>query len=280
MNNKIIKFIVQYIFKFSLFISKIFYNENKAFNKILCLGKIFSRQLYNFPFLYCISELPKDYHEIYRENFKEYIIPYHNKERCKGKIFYIHGGGFISGDFKAYGDFCKYLSDTLCRDVIFPEYRLNDMEKMSDDIYTSYQDNVKKEDNVVVICDNAGGYLYEILCEKLKNNLPFCSVLISPILTLDKLEISDNMIDKDLFNMIIEKVKNKKDISIDENIITLILYSSNECLRSEFEYDNLIYDYTDTFHCYPLFYRYFQEGQNGVEKIRKFINSIPRNYKI
>lgn len=274
------------VFKTLIYFLGIFLSEIRAFHLLFSIGKRFQKKRLDrirFPFLRNISPYRNNYTTVYRENFKEYRISSH---MSKGTIFYIHGGGLISGDFAGYNDFCFTLSETCQRNIVFPEYNLSPeytLEKMLSDIYNSYTDI--RDKNIVIISDSAGCYLSNLLINKLEEenkDLPSGLVYISPNTNLIEPEESDYMFDKDFYGWIWEQTKNKIEYRMSD-IYSLIIYSHNECFAKHIEEEykdreNCILDVSEGFHAYPLFYRYFSSGKKALEKMKSFVNSIPRNY--
>lgn len=288
--NNLTKTIVHYLFLFFYYLLSLFLSQTISIEFIFRFLRIFQRCLspetiIYFPFLYCLSSLPEDYDIIYKQNYEEFRIRYKNIESCKGTIFYVHGGGFISGDFAGYGDFCNYISNKFRRNIVFPQYRLNNIDFSIRDIIDSY--NNINDKNIVVIGDSAGGYLVERLLNSgnIKRE-PNSVILISPVVDLNHIDSSDCMIDKKVYNWIMDKFNDETKNEIENsNISKMILYSNNECLTKKIEEkyynkDNLYLDSIKSFHSYPLFWRYYKEGKDAVDRMVKFVNSIPRNYKI
>lgn len=108
-------------------------------------------------------------------------------------IYYIHGGGFVCGNIKAYEHVCRYIAHHSQAIVAFSNYRLapeypypaaaEDVEK----IYKWILDN-KKElhyKKIIIAGDSAGGNIASLLTQNLKEEeLPKAQILIYPILDL------------------------------------------------------------------------------------------------
>ena len=128
--NNYIKNIVKSIFLINYYFLCLFFTQTKSFNILFNFMNFFNKffnpeSIIFFPFLYCLSILPKDYKIYYKTNYKEFRL---NRKNCNETIFYVHGGGFISGDFGGYGDFCNLLREKFRRNVVFPQYRLGNLE--------------------------------------------------------------------------------------------------------------------------------------------------------
>lgn len=118
-------------------------------------------------------------------------------------ILYIHGGGFVSGDFAGFKGFLSNISNLLSYPVYFPQYRLApeySLEDMLDDCYKAYMYVSNKYEEVILMGDSAGGFLCFLLLNKIYKSYkrqPYKVVLFSPLIDLDCNKLSYE-INKDL----------------------------------------------------------------------------------
>ena len=113
------------------------------------------------------------------------------KKTNKRTIFYIHGGGFISGDFAGFKGFVSKLSHLTNYSVYFPQYRLapeHSLEEMLTDCYEAYKYVSNLYEEVIIMGDSAGGHLCFLLLNKIyKTNIlrPYKIILFSPLVDLN-----------------------------------------------------------------------------------------------
>ena len=105
-------------------------------------------------------------------------------------IYYIHGGGFVSGGAIGSKSYCSMLASRAGCDVIAPEYGLapeNPFPCGFNDCYAVYEEIVKKYDKITVVGDSAGGNLTLGVTLKAKENgikIPKCVIVHSPVVDL------------------------------------------------------------------------------------------------
>jgi len=124
-------------------------------------------------------------------------------------VLYIHGGGFVAGDFAGYHSFCTQMSELLDCDVHFVQYRLcpeNQLVHSLSDVIQAYDSLWEDEEveEVVVMGDSAGGCLTLLLLQNLasrqddqplhhsrnrdsvhgRSKMPMCAILMSPVADL------------------------------------------------------------------------------------------------
>jgi hypothetical protein len=269
------------LFRFFLWFLSFFVSETQAFSILFYIGQCLHKKdikILRTPFLSRFSRFSADYNTIYRENFIEYQTKF---QEPRGVIFYIHGGGLISGDWEGYKDFSYRIAELTKRDLVFPEYRLapeNKVRDMVDDLYKSY--NAISSKNIIIVADSLGCYLANLLIEKIENK-PCACIYVSPVSPYS-LTKGDCMVGKEICEWvwnIIDKIPYRH-----HKICTYVVYSSNEGfaedIEKEYSRDNCIIDSIESFHCYPLFFRLYGEGVKSIERIKRFINSIPRNYTV
>lgn len=147
------------------------------------------------PFLSIVCPPPKDSNEYQRlhaglscpliECFPTTFDPM-QKDFC---VFYVHGGGFVSGDFSAFSGLCHELARRLRCSVFFPQYRLApDQGAMKDsvsdlsDCYSFVSRSFKK---IACFGDSAGGNLVVLMLQDDQPvTVPVCLVLWSPVTDL------------------------------------------------------------------------------------------------
>ena len=118
----------------------------------------------------------------------EWIISQTNP---KDKIlYYIHGGGFVSGSSQARRRFTTYLASKIGYNVISVDYRLapeNPYPKGLDDCFRVYQSlhEIYGNENIFILGESAGGNLVLSCCLRIKDiygKLPAGIGMFSPTL--------------------------------------------------------------------------------------------------
>lgn len=101
-------------------------------------------------------------------------------------IIFLHGGAFMTGGWLAYRNFAKRLVHHLQHDLYFIDYPLtpeHDFTTIFNQTYTTYQQLVAKNHEVVLMGDSAGAMLAMHLLQRLIKKqapLPGKAVMISP----------------------------------------------------------------------------------------------------
>jgi acetyl esterase/lipase len=106
-------------------------------------------------------------------------------------VLYVHGGGFVSGDFAGFKSFIDLLSRRSNMPVVFPHYRLtpkNTINDQVDDIISTFKfisNHFKVSiSSVIIMGDSAGGALTLLTLQRLASEgseMPKRAILISPI---------------------------------------------------------------------------------------------------
>lgn len=218
--------------------------------------------------------------EIYKEEtmIMTNNIPVFKIGKGTKKMLYIHGGGFVAGDYMSMRSFCL---------EIYKNYKENDIEIWFP-LYSLYPEHcITKaieelnyiyiyEDFSYIMADSAGGYL-ALNINNIKENTKV--ILISPVYDLEcssDAYVYDNIKDinfnknivKKIFQSIKHKIKN--DIS---NIDMHIFVSINEL----FIYDSykiysmnnraILYLYNNSIHSLPLFWKHDTKSQSCLKDI-------------
>jgi monoterpene epsilon-lactone hydrolase len=104
-------------------------------------------------------------------------------------LFYIHGGGYVSGSPDAYYGLAGRYATLLRAEVMMPDYRLAPQHAFPapiEDVVTAYKALLERVDDprsIVVSGDSAGGAMVVTLMRKLRDAglpLPVAGVAISP----------------------------------------------------------------------------------------------------
>lgn len=187
-------------------------------------------------------------------------------------IFYIHGGGFVSGSYYSYYPLMKYISNKGL--VIFPEYRLcpeNTLHDSIDDCYNVFKKISKQYNNkkIIIMADSAGGFIaIELL--KIINNIKKV-ILISPItrLTVDK--VDDIMLNRDIVQFCMPKYNNNNNININNITIWVDRYElfylhSLEFYKKYKKYIN-IRICEKYIHALPIYFNMIPEAKEELDLI-------------
>lgn len=216
--------------------------------------------------------IPKSYPQIVRERL--YIFPNRKTNRC---IFYIHGGGYISGLMNAYIPLCSEFQSIA--NVVYVNYRLCPEFTLTDslnDLENGYNWAKKYFKYVVIVGDSAGGGLAIRLRERL-NIKPF-TLLYSPWIDIyddDNSNKDDLLFDKELIEWVRSQIRlgnEPKNISFDKTRV-LAFYGNQEF----FEGDSLElykkFKHSDI-HFLIQFYNFTCEAHNILMKSKKLINNV------
>ena len=190
-------------------------------------------------------------------------IPVFKIGKSDNKILYVHGGGFISGDYMAFRSFCLeiYRRCDSNVEIWFPVYSLYP----ENSIYNIIReiDYIHSLNNFCsIIADSAGCYLalniinanklilispvYDLSCSsdryRENNDINFNTVLVKKIFkTIDhKIPINDNV-----SNVRIHIFVSKNELFIDDSVSISKLYR-----------DTNINIYESSIHSLPIYYKY------------------------
>lgn len=213
----------------------------------------------------------------------------HNQELCtKDEILYIHGGGFVSGDYAGYRAFCQCLYDKTSMDLIFPVYPLcpeNSMEDAVNSIVSVYMKMRRIYKRVWVIADSAGGNITLLALSRCKI-VPYGVVLISPVtdLTCSWPQYNDDAMLDPLVTSLVFRLLVRDGIScINANLSKIenvhvfvgrqeLLYYDSLKLRNIIK-DILLYEYDNVIHSWPLFWDMHPEGMDAINKITNILTN-------
>jgi len=231
------------------------------------------------------------------------VPPHHNKKRI---IMYIHGGGFIAGSINSHKELASRIASVSDAKVLIFNYRLapeHPFPKGLADVKTVYQwlaDNFHDTHKISLAADSAGaGLTLALLSEVLGDgqNLPACSVLISPWVDLEcknKSHIENQKKDPMLSQSILKKTAR---IYTDKDLSTPLISPINNdfsgispVLIQAGGHEVLIDDskilleklkkagataqleiWEEMFHVWHYFAKYLSEGRQAIEHIGNFI---------
>lgn len=124
-------------------------------------------------------------------------------EDCAGTIFFIHGGGWVTGNVELYNDACKQVAHTLKRRIISIDYPLAPETKFPEALnqcFEVFQRLAKGEvvrdihaERLGIFGDSAGGNLSAALTLKARDThalMPAYQILLYPVLNNDYTENS------------------------------------------------------------------------------------------
>ena len=255
------------------------------------------------PFLGIINKYNSfDYHLFDIDNdLTGFILNY--KYTSTSIIIYVHGGGFISGDFGGFRCFVNQIAQRSDHMLLFPNYRLapeNHITDQVDDViktinYAMKTFNIQMKD-IILIGDSAGGNLCLLTLQKLKEQPKKC-ILLSPVtdLTCNTQSFNNNegtcMYDKKVVKYCMDVAKTKYDA---DNPLISSLFGSFKNLcplyfmvsKNEIFYDDTLFAVQKAMgynvpvtlveksfvpHSYPLFYFICPEAEEGLNQIIKWI---------
>ena len=235
------------------------------------------------------------------EQITYYEVRSHHVSKKNHVLFYLHGGGYVSGSVKAYLGVIARLSSSTGLTVIAPEYGLSPEYTQSQQIQQIRQVffEVRSNHEVIVIGDSAGGGLSLGLLQSLTKlePKPKAAVLISPYIDLKSTgesykvnEKTDYLISKahtDLFlkhsdtSFMNESFENLKEYKSLEVYITASeeerLYSDSVFLVEKLNSLNNVVVFFESakygIHDYPLISNIVREYQPSYDRICSFIRS-------
>lgn len=198
------------------------------------------------------------------------------------KILYIHGGGFISGDYMSFRSFCLEIYHRCQQqnkniEIWFPCYSLypeNDINKMIDELNYIYSFSCFSH----IIADSAGGYL-ALNIKNIKKDTKM--ILISPVFELQRSNEENNHKDINFNPLLVKKIFHKIDHKLEnlniENIEMYIFVSQNELFLNdsyqiyELNQKAILYLYNSYIHSLPLFWKYDKKANLSLQKLISII---------
>ncbi len=206
--SHIYSFFIKLVFWTGMFFFKLisYWKQNEQSVSLISLKKLMSitrsfqvaeLSKIRVPFLGIISPLTPnlDFKLIKVNNIDIFIIhPTNLIVKPINIALYIHGGGFVSGDFAGFRSFINILSQRTNIPIVFPHYRLTPEHTINDQvddliftlkfICNHFKISIS---SIIVIGDSAGGALALLMMQRLTNNnyeIPKRAILISPITDL------------------------------------------------------------------------------------------------
>lgn len=317
----IYSFFIKFIFWMGMFFFKLIsWNQHEQSVSLVALKKLMFIARYfqvaelskiRVPFLGVINPIPSDFcFNLVKVNHIDIFIiqPINLKVKPINIILYIHGGGFVSGDFAGFRSFINLLSQRTNMPIVFPHYRLTPEHTINDQVndllssmnFISNFFNVSIS-SVIVVGDSAGGALALLMMQRLVANnskIPKRAILISPITDLSCSMESFNsnrnidvMLNSDVVKSCL-KMSYHQSYGQDPQISPLFgkfeglppLYFITSC--SEIFTDDTIHAVNKAkdvgvitnmklvegvFHIFPLFYFIAPECAEGLDQIVKWI---------
>lgn len=191
--------------------------------------------------------------------------------KSDNKILYVHGGGFISGDYMTFRSFCIeiYKRCNSNVEIWFPDYSLypeNSISKIIEEI-----DYIHSLNNFyTVVSDSAGCYL------ALNIRNPKKLVLISPVYDLscssdrykENNDINFNtVLVKKIFNTIQHKIVINGNVSINIFVSKNELFIDDSFTISKLYRDVNISLYESSIHSLPIYYKYNKIANKCMEDV-------------
>lgn len=267
-----------YLFYILYYISYIIYkNKHRAVQlSVRCStwlqSKYFPVWVIRLPFLSVLHPDPSDVDREDRSVINRTVLyRVSNKQtdyQQKRSIFFVHGGGFVSGDYQSYRSFCLELvrrTDDRCPiEIWFPEYRLCPENHVGDsisDILMLYQEIQRTGSTPLIIADSAGAFLAIQLLQSVSR----CPglLLLSPILNVSPCFFGNKSsiysIDYSKIPPVTVWLSDTEIFSEDgvQFVNDVIKYGGNAKL----------YKYRDTVHLWMLFWFLHEEGEQAMGEI-------------
>lgn len=224
-----------------------------------------------------------------------------NSNTC---VFYIHGGGYVSGDISGFLGMAEKVSIVCECPVFLSQYRLApevSIETSVNDLYEAFHSIGTNFSNVIIMGDSAGGGLGVLLLNELIN----CSIdnikrvkafiLFSPMLNLEcnsnsYLDSDDPMCSLDIVKYCSKLALNGEPLSETNNPIiasvnnfppTFITLADDELFYddaitfinklNEKQVMNELHIYKHTVHSAPILWKYVNSSSHIFDNILKFI---------
>ncbi len=233
----------------------------------------------------------------------------HSKGGTREKvILFLHGGGYSAGDFMSHGDLIGRIAKAAKCDIFAIDYRLGPEHPFPaavEDTLTAYHYLTQKEklnpEQIIVVGVSAGGGLALSLflkLKELKEPQPRAGICICPWVDLaftgKTLDAPTDIIQKDRIKIAADfylKGHNPKDPLASplygdlHNLPPLLIQvGSHEILLDEIErlsekakksgVQVTLQRFPDMFHTWQLFAAKIPEGQQAIEMIGKFVQSL------
>jgi acetyl esterase/lipase len=217
-------------------------------------------------------------------------------------MVYIHGGGFVSGNFQGYAAFCSYIVSVTGIPLCFPEYSLCPEVKITDivdEIVCVVNSHIQCDMHVVLVGDSAGGNLAMLTSQRICPEPAIVGVvLISPVTTLNITngtlgpDSTDPMISAKLVRWCFDVALQDQN-PLDPNVSCVYGDLRNApdiyCIMGENEvfapsikkFTSMVYKcggscdtycVNDLFHCFPSYLGLFPEAMEGSDMVVSFIN--------
>lgn len=148
------------------------------------------------PFLGVLSPIPAEFTaKLERVGGMDFFVVIPSRALPKvSVILYVHGGGFVSGDFGGYRSFVHKLAERANIPLVFPHYRLapeHDVVDQVADVLTALRFATQRfqipVSSVIMVGDSAGGALTLLSLQRLaaeKAKMPQRAILMSPVTDL------------------------------------------------------------------------------------------------
>jgi acetyl esterase/lipase len=205
--SSIYSFFLKFIFWLGMFFFKLIsWNQHEQSVSLVALKKLMFITRYfqvaelskiRVPFLGVINPIAYDFcFKLVKVNHIDIFIiqPINLIVKPINIILYIHGGGFVSGDFAGFRSFINLLSQRTNMPIVFPHYRLTPENTINDqvnDIISTLKfmcNHFKLSiSSVIIMGDSAGGALALLTLQRLSSEsseMPKRAILISPITDL------------------------------------------------------------------------------------------------
>lgn len=169
----------------------------RALNEVLAFSRRFQvaeLDRIRVPFLGVVSPIPIDFNATLERVGDMDVFVIMPPPKVSVVILYVHGGGFVSGDFGGYRSFVHQLAERTGMPLVFPHYRLapeHDIVDQVADILTALRFVTHRfqvpVSSVIIIGDSAGGALTLLSLQRLaaqKADIPRRAILMSPVTDL------------------------------------------------------------------------------------------------
>lgn len=120
-------------------------------------------------------------------------LPAQKEDPCNASmhgIFYVHGGGFVSGEVGAFFGIASHLSKNLGCDVYLPDYPLApeaSLDKMIADCAAWFHYLAPQRQSWTIVADSAGSYIALAMLQHMTHRAPKAQlVLLSPICSVQQ----------------------------------------------------------------------------------------------
>lgn len=311
------RFLIKSLFNIVYFIFYILYNccgrkkQNDIALRVICrcIKSIQQKDIFSIrqPFLSIIQPPSSqiDIKNIPHDHIFSVLVNLDKYPTSNTCVFYIHGGGYVSGDVAGFLGMAERISILCGCPVFMPQYRLAPevlIETSVDDLYAAYHKIGTNFTNIIVMGDSAGGGLSVLLLKKLisqcdPNNIERLKtlVLFSPMLNLgcnsnSHISANDPMFSREIVNYCANTALQGKTPNETNNPImglcnnfppTFISVADDElfyddaiAFSKKLKEQNIIcelYIQTNTVHAFPILWKYSQFADNTFNKMLVFI---------